>query len=224
MIGAKLVAHDEQDVADFAHALFPLPRISVYLSRMNDASSIRDILDFWFLALDDPGYGKSREVWWKSTPGLDADIAARFTKPLDRAAAGELDCWAKSPDGALALIVLCDQFSRNIHRRTARAFATDPKALGTARIALACGFPAVYPADMRLFFYMPFQHSESLGDQQLCCDLFASLGNEDNVKFAIGHRDIVARFGRFPHRNEVLGRRSTAEELDYLKTAERFGQ
>ncbi len=191
---------------------------------MNDASSIRDILDFWFLPLADPGYGKAREIWWKSTTELDADVTARFAKALEQAAAGVLDAWAKSPDGALALIVLCDQFSRNIHRRTARAFATDPKALATARVALARSYPAAYPVDMRLFFYMPFQHSESLGDQQLCCDLFGPLGNEDNVKYAIGHRDIVARFGRFPHRNEVLGRQSTAEELDYLKTAERFGQ
>ena len=189
-----------------------------------DIQSIREILDFWFLPLADPGYGQTREIWWKGTSELDADITTRFAKTLDRAAAGDLDDWAKSPDGALALIVLCDQFSRNIHRRTARAFATDPKALATARLALARGYPAVYPADMRLFFYMPFQHSEALGDQQLCCDLFATLGNEDNVKYAIGHRDIVARFGRFPHRNEVLGRQSTAEELDYLKTAERFGQ
>jgi uncharacterized protein (DUF924 family) len=191
---------------------------------MNDASSIRDILDFWFLPLSDEGYGSPREIWWKSSAELDVELTTRFARTLERAAAGGLDSWVKSPDGALALIVLCDQFPRNIHRRTARAFATDPKALAMARIALARGYPAAYRPDMRLFFYMPFQHSESLGDQQLCCDLFATLGNEDNVKYAIGHRDIVARFGRFPHRNEVLGRPSTAEELDYLKTAERFGQ
>jgi uncharacterized protein (DUF924 family) len=185
---------------------------------------IRDILDFWFLPLADPGYGKAREMWWKSSPELDAEITAKFANTLERAAPGELDGWAKSPDGALALIVLCDQFSRNIHRRTARAFATDAKALATARIAMACGYPTVYPADMRLFFYMPFHHSEALADHELCCTLFATLGNEDNHKYAIGHRDIVARFGRFPHRNEVLGRESTFEEIDYLKTADRFGQ
>ena len=84
--------------------------------------------------------------------------------------------------------------------------------------------PASIPTDMRLFFFMPFQHSEDLGDQDFCCTLFATLGNADNDKYANEHRDIVARFGRFPHRNEVLGRTSTAEELDYLKTAKRFGQ
>ena len=191
---------------------------------MTDAHPIRDILDFWFLPLADEGYGKPRELWWKSTLELDAEITAKFGNLLEKAAAGALDSWAKSPDGALALIVLCDQFSRNIHRRTARAFATDAKALSTARLALSRGYPAAYTTDMRVFFFMPFQHSEVLGDQQLCCDLFATLGNENNDKYAVEHRDIVVRFGRFPHRNEALDRPSTAEELEYLKTADRFGQ
>jgi len=191
---------------------------------VSDTSSIRDILDFWLLPLADPGHGKTRELWWKSTSALDAELAAKFGALLDKAAAGALDHWARSPDGALALILLCDQFSRNIHRKTARAFATDAKARSVARIALAHFYPAVFPLDVRLFFYMPFQHSEDLADQELCCTLFQALGNADNDKFAIDHRDIVAKFGRFPHRNEVLGRASTPEELDYLKTANRFGQ
>src|SRR5205823_10513252 len=86
------------------------------------------------------------------------------------------------------------------------------------------GYPLVYPVEMRTFFYMPFQHSESLADQEFCCSLFASVGNDDYVKYAVEHRDIVARYGRFPHRNDVLGRPCTPEELDYLKTAKRFGQ
>jgi uncharacterized protein (DUF924 family) len=186
--------------------------------------SIRDILDFWFLPLSDPEHGKPQEFWWDSTPELDAEIRSRFGALLDRAVAGELDAWRKSPDGALALILLCDQFARNIHRRTPRAFAGDATARATARYALARNYPAAYGEDMRLFFFMPFQHSEDLGDQDFCCALFANLGDGTNEKYAIDHRDIVARFGRFPHRNEVLGRPSTAEELDYLKTAERFGQ
>ena len=190
---------------------------------MSDTVSLRDILDFWFLPLGDPGYGQKREMWWKSTPELDAEIKGRFGSLHGRAVAGELDGWANSPDGALALILLCDQFSRNIHRRTARAFSGDAKAIATARVALARFYPAAYPRDVRLFFYMPFQHSEVLADQELCCALFEALG-DDNAKYANSHRDIVARFGRFPHRNEVLGRASTAEELDYLKTAKRFGQ
>jgi uncharacterized protein (DUF924 family) len=191
---------------------------------MSDTASIRDILDFWFLPLNDPGYGQKRELWWNSTPELDDEIRARFGALLGRAVAGALDHWAKSPDGALALILLCDQFSRHVHRRTARAFAGDAKALATARVALARFYPAAYPVEMRTFFYMPFQHSEDLADQHFCCTLFAGMGNDDYVKHAVEHRDIVAQYGRFPHRNEALGRASTAEELNYLKTAKRFGQ
>lgn len=191
---------------------------------MNDAASIRDILDFWFLPLSHDDHGKPREIWWQSTPELDAEMARRFTTLLDRAIAGELDAWRKSPDGALATILLCDQYSRNIHRRTARAYAGDPKARETARFALAHNYPAAYPNDIRLFFYMPFQHSEDLGDQDFCCTLFAAMGNPDHDKYATEHREIIARFGRFPHRNDVLGRACTPEEIEYLRTAKRFGQ
>ena len=171
-----------------------------------------------------PGHGKRREMWWQGTPELDAEIARRFGPLIERAIVGDLDPWRRSPDGALALVLLCDQFPRNIWRKTARAFSGDAKARETARYALAHGYPGAYPNDVRLFFYMPLQHSEDLGDQDLCCSLFATLCNPDNDKYAREHRDIVARFGRFPHRNEALGRASTPEELDYLKTAKRFGQ
>ncbi len=194
------------------------------MSEANDAAAIRDILDFWFLPLSHPDHGKPRELWWDSTPELDSEVKARFGALIERAIAGELDHWRKSPDGALALTLLCDQFTRNIFRKTAGAYAGDAKARETARFAIAHGHPIAYPDDMRLFFYMPFQHSEDLGDQDFCCTLFAALGNEDNDKYANEHREVIARFGRFPHRNEVLGRPSTADELDYLKTAKRFGQ
>jgi uncharacterized protein (DUF924 family) len=190
----------------------------------SDTAFIREILDFWFLPLGHAEHGKLQKFWWESTPELDAEIRVRFGTLLDKAVAGELDAWRKSPDGALALILLCDQFSRNMHRRTPRAFAGDAKALETARHALARHYPAAYSDDVQVFFFMPFQHSEDLGDQDFCCVLFANLGDGANEKYAIDHRDIVAKFGRFPHRNDVLGRVSTAEELDYLKTAERFGQ
>jgi uncharacterized protein (DUF924 family) len=191
---------------------------------MPDASSIRDIVDFWFLPRDHPDHGKLRDFWFNGTPALDAEIRARFGGLLDRAVAGRLDGWRETAEGALALILLCDQFPRNIHRRSARAFSGDGKAIETARIALARGYPTAFPPAVRAFFYMPFQHSEQLADQELCCALFASLGNPEYDKYAIDHRDIVARFGRFPHRNEVLGRESTPEEIEYLKTANRFGQ
>lgn len=191
---------------------------------MSDTSAIRDILDLWFLPLGDPEHGKPRKLWWESTPEIDAEIRTRFAALSDLAITGGLDHWRRSPDGALALTLLCDQFTRNIHRRTARAFSGDAKARETARYALAHNYPAAFGKDVRLFFYMPFQHSEDLGDQDFCCTLFATLGNTDNDKYATEHRDIVARFGRFPHRNDVLGRTSTEAELDYLKTAKRFGQ
>ena len=186
--------------------------------------SIRDVLDFWFLPLDDPGHGKPRKIWWQSTAEFDAESRKRFGALVDQAIAGRLDSWRKSPDGALALVLLCDQFPRNIHRRTARAFSGDAKALETARFAIAHDYPAAYGCDMRMFFFMPFQHSEVLADQEFCCALFAALGDENNDKYANDHRDTVARFGRFPHRNDVLGRECTPDELEYLKSAERFGQ
>ncbi len=187
-------------------------------------TTIRDVLDEWFLPLDDPGHGQKRELWWKSTPEFDADLRSRFGAASARAIAGELDAWAKSPDGALALIVLCDQVPRNIHRRSARAFEGDAKARGIARLALARHYPAAYPVLVRQFFYMPFQHSEVLADQELACALFEACDDPESLKYATEHRDVVARFGRFPHRNEVLGRACTDEELDYLRTANRYGQ
>ncbi|MCX7362931.1 MAG: DUF924 domain-containing protein [Alphaproteobacteria bacterium] len=191
---------------------------------MSDAPSIRDIIDFWFLPLGDPGHGQRRDIWWQSTPEFDTETLSRFGATIDRAVAGDLDSWVESPEGALALILLCDQFPRNCFRRSARAFCGDEKARWAARQALARFYPVSFSRDVRLFFYMPFEHSESLADQELACALFAALGGEETVKYAIEHRDIVARFGRFPHRNEVLARDATADEIDYLKTANRFGQ
>jgi uncharacterized protein (DUF924 family) len=194
------------------------------VSAAGNSRSIREILDFWFLPLDDPEHGKPRKIWWESTPEFDAESRSRFGALVDKAIAGELDAWRRSPDGALALVLLCDQFPRNIHRRTARAFSGDAKARETARFAIARNYPVAYGHDMRMFFFMPFQHSEALADQEFCCTLFAALGDAENDRYAIEHRDIVARFGRFPHRNEALGRDCTAEETAYLETAQRFGQ
>ena len=191
---------------------------------MTNSSSIRDVLDFWFLPLDDPDHGKPREVWWDAPPAFDADIRDRFGAAFDRAVEGALDHWCKSPDGALALILLCDQFPRNMHRKTARAFAGDAKALETARVAVARSYPAAFNPTMRVFFYMPLQHSEALADQEMGCALFAAFEDEELMKHALEHRDVIIRFGRFPHRNDVLGRACTQDELDYLKDAKRYGQ
>ncbi|MDP1839162.1 MAG: DUF924 family protein [Reyranella sp.] len=191
---------------------------------MIDTPSIRDILDFWFLPLSDPDHGKPREIWWRSTPAFDAETVGRFGAAIERAVSGGLDAWKASPEGALALILLCDQFPRNCFRRTVRAFSGDAKALETARFSLAHFYPVAFGLNQRLFFYMPFGHSEVLADQLLACALFDTIGGEENLQSAAEHRDVVARFGRFPHRNEVLGRASTAEELDYLQDAKRYGQ
>jgi uncharacterized protein (DUF924 family) len=188
-------------------------------------TAIRDILDFWFLPLGHPDHGKPREeIWWDATPELDAELKSRFGMLIERAIAGELDHWQNSPDGALALTLLCDQFTRNVFRKTARAFEGDAKARETIRRAIARGYPAAYPDDMRLFFYMPLEHSEHLADQDLGCVLFGTLAIKDGDTHAREHRDIVAQYGRFPHRNDVLGRASTPEEIEYLKSAKRFGQ
>ena len=195
-----------------------------YLSRMTDTPSIRDVLDFWFLPLDDPEHGKLRRIWWEPQAEFDAEIRERFADAFEQAIAGRLDHWQRSPDGALALILLCDQFSRNMYRRSAHAFAGDPKALETARLALGRHYPAAFERTMRAFFYMPFQHSEALADQELCCALFAAFEDAEMMKYATDHRDIVVRFGRFPHRNDALGRPCSEEELEYLKSASRFGQ
>ena len=128
-------------------------------------ATIRDVLDFWFLPLDHPDHGKPRDIWWGGPAEFDAEIRAHFSAAFERAIEGGLDHWRHSPDGALALILLCDQFPRNMHRRSAHAFAGDKKALEVARVALARSYPRAYNITMRLFFYMPFQHSESLTDQ-----------------------------------------------------------
>jgi uncharacterized protein (DUF924 family) len=191
---------------------------------MTDFPSIRDILDFWFFPLADPEHGKPRKIWFESTPEFDGEIRARFGSALERAIAGELDYWRRSPEGALALIILCDQFPRNMHRKTAGAFAGDAKALETARFALAHGYPAAFGRRPRQFLYIPFHHSEQLADQELACALYAAFDDEDTINFALEHREVVARFGRFPHRNDALGRACTSDELEYLKDCDRYGQ
>jgi uncharacterized protein (DUF924 family) len=191
---------------------------------MTASPSIREVLDFWFLPLDHPDHGKVRDIWWAGPPEFDAEIREGFSIAFGRAVEGGFDHWRQSPDGALALILLCDQFPRNMYRGSARAFAGDGKAMETAHVALARFYPAAFNLTLRAFFYMPFQHSETLEGQELGCTLFSAFNDPEMMKHAIEHRDIIARFGRFPHRNEVLGRTCTDEELEYLKKANRFGQ
>lgn len=169
-----------------------------------------DLLAFW---LSEPIKAK----WFVSEADFDAELGTRFGGLLAKATRGELAHWAGTPEGALALIVLLDQFSRNIHRGTPEAFAADPLALATAKAAIAQGFDLRVAPDGRLFFYLPFEHAENLADQEKGVALFEALGVEDWLDYMRRHRAIIARFGRFPHRNGILGRISTPEEIEFLK-------
>jgi uncharacterized protein (DUF924 family) len=180
------------------------------MSQHPPAITPEDVLSFWFSE-------ETRPKWWVKEDSFDARMRERFGAALEAAQSGALDHWAETPDGALALVILLDQAPRNIHRGTPQAFAADAKALAIAKAAIAKGFDAALPSERRNFLYMPFQHSERLEDQERGVALFAGNDVADGLKWMTAHRDIIARFGRFPHRNAVLGRDSTAEELDFLQ-------
>jgi len=173
------------------------------------------ILTFWFGGADSQGYGSERPEWFVKDAAFDAEIKEKFIRVLDAAKAGQLDMMADSPEGAVALVVVLDQFPRNVYRDDARAFENDAHALHLARQALERGFDAEVMPVMRKFLYLPFEHSEDLVDQERALDLFATLGDQ-NLEWAQKHHAIIARFGRFPHRNAVMGRMSTPEEKAFL--------
>lgn len=154
--------------------------------------------------------------WFSKHAAFDTEFRSRFLAVHDAAARGELDHWAADPRGALALVILLDQFPRNAFRGTARMYATDGLAREVTNRAIAAGFDVQVPAELRLFFYLPFAHSENLADQDRSVALSNRLGSEQR-KHAMRHRAIIQRFGRFPHRNEMLDRATTAEELAFLK-------
>lgn len=178
------------------------------------------ILNFWFGNRKDPSYGEPREAWFKKEPEFDATLRRDFLDDHERAAFGHYDSWMGVPRRCLALVIALDQFPRNIFRDTPRAFATDAKALATARYAVAAGYDRDLLPVERLFLYLPFEHAETLADQERAVALFATIPDhpkrEGWLDFAVRHRDIVARFGRFPHRNAILGRASSAEEVAFL--------
>ncbi len=178
---------------------------------MADSDDIATVLEFWF----GPGM---KERWFKKDPAFDAEVRARLGVLQERAAAGEFGAWPGCAEGCLALIVLLDQVPRNLFRDAARAFATDAAAREVTVHALAQGFDAAFSQDQRGFLYMPLEHSESVEDQDLCLRLTALLDeNPAWREWALPHRDIIARFGRFPHRNAALGRESTPEERAFLE-------
>ena len=181
----------------------------------------RALLDFWFGPESDPDRERHRDIWFRSTEEFDAALRREFLADYEEAAAGELVSWEASPEGALALVLLLDQLPRNIFRGTPRAYATDAVARAAADRALERGFDRLLPPVWRIFFYMPFHHSEDLADQRRSVALFNSLPrNPDRSgglrRYGVSYLEVIEQFGRFPHRNEILGRPSTPEEIAFL--------
>ncbi|QGZ61019.1 DUF924 family protein [Paraburkholderia acidisoli] len=193
----------------------------------------REVLDFWFGAPGSAERGRERKQWFRKREAFDAQLRERFGALLAAARAGELDAWCATPAGALALVIVLDQFSRNCLRGTPHAFAADAKALAIARAMVASGadlrLPDLY---QRMFVYMPFEHAESVAAQRESLRLFGALAQEAGEAgfeasfsasfeayhdYARRHAQVIERFGRFPHRNEVLGRVSTEDELAFLR-------
>ncbi len=168
----------------------------------------KDVLDFWLAA--------GPEKWFSKDDQFDAELSRRFSDSLEAAKGGDCDHWAETPQGSLGLIILFDQFSRNIHRGSHKAFEADEKARQLARDLVARGVDMEMPQALRKWVYLPYEHSEDLQDQDTCIELMKRTGSDDDVKWAEMHADIIRRFGRFPHRNKALGRASSPAELAFL--------
>ena len=167
-----------------------------------------EILAFWRTA--------GHDRWYTRDDTFDAEVRRRFLESWRKASAGELSSWEDSDDGALALVIVLDQFPRNMFRDDARTYSSDALAREVARRAIDRGVDARVDPILREFLYMPFMHSEDLGDQLHCVELFRSTDNAESLKYAQGHADIIRRFGRFPHRNRILGRATTPGEREFL--------
>ena len=175
----------------------------------------KDILDFWYAE-------EMRSKWFASTPQLDAAIKEKYAPVWEAALRGELDAWLDTPEGCLALAIILDQFPLNMFRATAKSFSSEQQGIAVGKHAIQHGYDKLLDRAQVAFLYIPLMHSENLADQDLCVQLFAAAELENNLRFAQHHREIVRRFGRFPHRNAILGRPSTAEELTYLASKEAF--
>ncbi len=183
-------------------------------------AQIDEIIRFWFTEPDGTT-GKNRKVWFTKDPEFDAIVRDRFLVAYQAAATGALDPWQESATGCLALILLLDQFPRNIFRGQPESFATDAKALAVAQGAIFQGFDQALPLIQRWFVYMPFMHSEDLAIQRQSVELFRQFTEDPETQssypYAIKHLEVIERFGRFPHRNAILGRENTPEETEFLK-------
>ena len=176
---------------------------------------VDDVLSFWFEEL-------TTEDWFKRSTEVDETIRSRFDDLYERLKSNPPEI--TDADTALAAIIVLDQFPRNMFRGEAAAFGSDATAAALTRKAVEAGFDSGIGQHRRAFMYMPLMHSESLSDQEKAVELFTALGNENSLKFCIEHRDVIARYGRFPHRNRALERKNTPDELEYLKTASGYGQ
>jgi len=183
-------------------------------------SAPQEILNFWFRCEDEEGSGEFQEAWFTKDREFDREIRDRFEPVYEEAAGGGLDHWKSEARSCLALIIVLDQFPRNMYRGDARMYAADEKAREAARHAIEHAYDRELSPYGRLFMYLPFEHSEELDDQRLSVELFRGLstemGSEDLLGYAVRHLEIVERFGRFPHRNEILSRRTTPEEAEFL--------
>jgi uncharacterized protein (DUF924 family) len=182
------------------------------------------VLDFWFGPPDDAAREQHREIWFRATEEFDAALRREFLGDYEAAAAGALESWEASPEGALALVLLLDQLPRNIFRKDPRAYATDAAARAVADRAIERGFDQAVPPAWRVFFYMPFHHSEDLADQRRSVELFGTLPRNPDRRGSLRrygrpYLEVIERFGRFPHRNEILGRQSTDAEIAFLAEA-----
>jgi uncharacterized protein (DUF924 family) len=180
-----------------------------------------EILEFWFGNPQAADYGKSRSVWFQKDEAFDQLLRDRFLPLYQQAAAGLLEFWQGDAQSCLALMILLDQFPRNLFRNTSQAFATDPQALTTAKYAIAQGYDQSLLPVQRWFIYLPFEHSESREEQARSLQLWEQLREDPDsasaIDYAHRHADVIQRFGRFPHRNQILGRPGTVEELEFLK-------
>lgn len=167
-----------------------------------------DIISFWQAA--------GPKKWFEKDGTFDAEVRTRFLHTYEAIVEGQHSDWPNTADGALATIIVLDQFSRNMFRGDERTFKADPQARAIADRALARGFDQQVPKSLRTFFYLPFMHSENLADQERSVSLYRALGDVESLKYADDHADIIQRFGRFPHRNKILGRATTDEEQAFL--------
>lgn len=174
-----------------------------------------EIISFWFSET-------VKRLWFNANPAFDRMLRINYLNAYESACGGHLQDWTRSAEGSLALTILFDQFPLNMFRGESRSFATEEQALQVARQAIKAGFDKQLTDDQKIFIYMPFMHSESLDDQNYAVKLFEDAQLTENLQYALHHRDLIQRFGRFPHRNKILGRDSTPEELQYLRSKGAF--